>query len=70
MNELHLQILASPEWAQTLRDELLPWLAQAGEMGDDVLELGPGPGLTTDLLMQLTAGDRVRTGRTTCQEPR
>ena len=36
-------------------DELLPWLAQAGEMGDDVLELGPGPGLTTDLLMQLTA---------------
>jgi SAM-dependent methyltransferase len=55
MNKAHLEILASPEWAQTLRDELLPWLIQAGELGDDVLEFGPGPGLTTDLLMQRTA---------------
>jgi SAM-dependent methyltransferase len=54
VNELHLQILASPEWAQTLRDDLFPWLLEAGELGDDVLELGPGPGLTTDLLMQQT----------------
>jgi SAM-dependent methyltransferase len=51
MNDVHLQILASAQWAQTLRDELFPWLDQAGELGDDVLELGPGPGLTTDLLM-------------------
>jgi SAM-dependent methyltransferase len=51
MNDVHLQILVSPQWAQTLRDELFPWLDQAGELGDDVLELGPGPGLTTDLLM-------------------
>lgn len=55
MNEAHLQLLASPQWAQTLREELLPWLIQAGELGDDVLELGPGPGLTTDLLMCRTA---------------
>jgi SAM-dependent methyltransferase len=55
MNEAHLQILASPEWAQTLREDMLPWLIQAGELGDDVLEIGPGPGLTTDLLMQRTA---------------
>lgn len=55
MNEAHLRLLASPEWAQTLRDELLPWLQQAGDLGDDVLELGPGPGLTTDLLMQRAA---------------
>ena len=55
MNEAHLQILASPQWARTLREDLLPWLIQAGELGDDVLELGPGPGLTTDLLMQRTA---------------
>lgn len=55
MNEAHLQILASPQWAQTLRDDLLPWLIQAGELGDDVLELGPGPGLTTDLLMHRAA---------------
>jgi SAM-dependent methyltransferase len=55
MNEAHLQILASPQWAQALREDLLPWLIQAGELGDDVLELGPGPGLTTELLMHRTA---------------
>lgn len=34
---------------------MLPWLIQTGELGDDVLEFGPGPGLTTDLLMQRAA---------------
>jgi SAM-dependent methyltransferase len=29
---------------------LLPWIEAAGDLGDDVLEVGPGPGLTTDLL--------------------
>jgi len=32
---------------------LLPWLTRAGSLGDDVLEIGPGPGLTTDLLRSL-----------------
>jgi SAM-dependent methyltransferase len=52
MNESHLQFLASPEWAQMLEDELLPWVEAAGPLGDDVLEIGPGPGLTTDLLRE------------------
>jgi SAM-dependent methyltransferase len=52
MNEMHLQFLASPEWAQSLETELLPWVEAAGDLGDDVLEIGPGPGLTTDLLRQ------------------
>ena len=34
---------------------MLPWLESVGELGDDVLEIGPGPGLTTDLLLTLTA---------------
>jgi SAM-dependent methyltransferase len=50
VNETHLQFLASPEWAQMLESELLPWVEQAGPLGDHVLEIGPGPGLTTDLL--------------------
>ena len=50
MNESHLTFLASPEWAQMLRDDLLPWLGSLGDLGDDLLEIGPGPGLTTDLL--------------------
>ena len=50
MNEGHLQFLASPDWARMLETDLLPWVDAAGDLGDDVLEIGPGPGLTTDLL--------------------
>jgi SAM-dependent methyltransferase len=55
MNEVHLQFLASPEWAQWLETELLPWALGVADLGDDVLEVGPGPGLTTDLLRQRTS---------------
>lgn len=51
MNEHHLQFLASPDWAKWLDAELVPWLVTL-ELGDDLLEVGPGPGLTTDLLRQ------------------
>ncbi len=61
MNEAHLQFLASPEWAQMLETELLPWALGVANLGDDVLEVGPGPGLTTDLL-------RRRTSRVTAVE--
>ena len=50
MNDGHLQFLASPEWARMLETDLLPWVEAAGDLGDEVLEIGPGPGLTTDLL--------------------
>jgi SAM-dependent methyltransferase len=50
VNETHLQFLASSQWAQMLEDELMPWVEAAGDLGDHVLEIGPGPGLTTDLL--------------------
>jgi SAM-dependent methyltransferase len=50
MNESHLQYLASPEWALRLQTDLLPWIERSGAMGADVLEIGPGPGLTTDIL--------------------
>jgi len=33
-----------------LQKDLLPWIESVGDLGDDVLEIGPGPGLTTDLL--------------------
>ena len=50
VNETHRQFLASAHWAQMLEDELMPWVEAAGDLGDHVLEIGPGPGLTTDLL--------------------
>jgi len=33
-----------------LERDLLPWVASVTDLGDDVLEVGPGPGLTTELL--------------------
>ncbi|MHB8680693.1 MAG: class I SAM-dependent methyltransferase [Acidimicrobiales bacterium] len=50
MNEFHLQFLSSPDWARMLETDLLPWLESVGDLGDEVLEVGPGPGLTTDIL--------------------
>lgn len=55
MNETHLQFLASPQWAEQLSQEMLPWVAAAGDLGDDVLEIGPGPGVSTDLLREHVA---------------
>jgi SAM-dependent methyltransferase len=55
MNEFHLQMLSSPQWAQMLERDLLPWVDSVADLGDDVIEIGPGPGLTTDLLRQRTA---------------
>lgn len=52
MNKAHREFLASPDWARMLETDLLPWLERAADLGDDVLEVGPGPGLTTDLLRQ------------------
>jgi SAM-dependent methyltransferase len=50
MNERHLQICASAEWAATVQHEILPWALAGQELGDDVVEVGPGPGMTTDVL--------------------
>jgi protein-L-isoaspartate O-methyltransferase len=53
MNQAHLEALASEEWRETLRDRALPFALgelSAADLGDDVLEIGPGPGLTTELL--------------------
>ena len=50
MNEAHLRICASPEWAAYVESEFLPWALQQADLGDEVLEVGPGPGLTTDVL--------------------
>jgi ubiquinone/menaquinone biosynthesis C-methylase UbiE len=52
VNTIHLELCASPEWAQYVREDLLPWAMSEWELGDDVLELGPGPGLSTDVLRE------------------
>ena len=57
MNRLHRWICRSGFWKKFLRDELLPWALKDVDLGQNVLEVGPGPGLTTDLLR--TRFDRV-----------
>jgi SAM-dependent methyltransferase len=41
---------ASAEWRELLRDQILPYALSGARLGDEVLEIGPGPGVTTDLL--------------------
>lgn len=55
MKSGHRAFLASDEWAEMLRADLLPWLTESDDVGDDVLEIGPGPGRTTDLLRERAA---------------
>ena len=49
MNRLHHWLCRSSRWRQTL-GERVPWALANIELGNNVLEIGPGPGLTTDLL--------------------
>lgn len=41
---------SSPEWAALVEYELLPWAIAEQDLGEDVLEVGAGPGLTTNVL--------------------
>ena len=49
MNFLHHWLCRSNLWRKTLQ-ERVPWVLEGRDLGSSVLELGPGPGLTTDLL--------------------
>lgn len=56
MNDAHIELLTSPQWRQYLESELLPWARSQIELDADdgeLLEVGPGPGLMTDLLRPL-----------------
>jgi SAM-dependent methyltransferase len=50
MNRLHHWCCRSNLWKQKLEDEILPWSLNGADLGEEVLEIGPGPGLTTDWL--------------------
>jgi ubiquinone/menaquinone biosynthesis C-methylase UbiE len=51
MNEAH-QMCGSDEWRQAIREVILPWALGETDLGDDVLEVGPGYGATTDVLSE------------------
>ena len=49
MNFLHHWLCESARWRRTI-EERVPWTIARADLGERVLELGPGPGLTTDAL--------------------
>jgi SAM-dependent methyltransferase len=52
MNKFHRWYCRSGFWKTTLTTQVLPWALKGVDLGNDVLEVGPGPGLTTDILRQ------------------
>jgi SAM-dependent methyltransferase len=61
VNRGHRDLCASERWGTHIRDTLVPWVLGDRPLGGSVLEIGPGPGLTTDVL-------RSRTRRVTAVE--
>jgi SAM-dependent methyltransferase len=61
MNLAHRWLCRSAYWKNTVETYILPWVLDGVDIGSNVLEVGPGPGVTTDLL-------RARVARLTCVE--
>ena len=50
MNENHANLLGTAEWAAHLHEDILPAVTSGVELGDELLEIGPGPGAATEWL--------------------
>lgn len=50
MNLIHRWYCRSDRWSKLLQGRILPWVLGDSDLGDDVLEIGPGPGVATDWL--------------------
>ena len=50
MNFLHRRYCNSDEWAEALQRWILPGTVGDADLGDSLLEVGPGPGKSTDWL--------------------
>jgi ubiquinone/menaquinone biosynthesis C-methylase UbiE len=56
VNEAH-ECCGTDEWRQMIREVILPWALAETDLGENVLEVGPGYGATTDVLS--TAATRL-----------
>src|SRR6266542_3631373 len=52
MNRVHRWYCGSFLWKKILNVGIVPWTLEGLDLGENVLEVGPGPGLTTDILHQ------------------
>jgi ubiquinone/menaquinone biosynthesis C-methylase UbiE len=53
VNFHHRRLCRSTKWKEKLSRNILPFALSGVELGDNVLEIGSGPGLTTELLRPL-----------------
>jgi SAM-dependent methyltransferase len=51
MNLFHRWYCASARWRRRLDRVVVPWVVGATPLAGETLEIGPGPGLTTDALL-------------------
>jgi len=61
MNLMHRWLCGSARWKKVVETHILPWTLEGLDLGGNVLEVGPGPGVSTDLL-------RARVARLSCVE--
>jgi SAM-dependent methyltransferase len=61
MNLAHRYVCRSARWKKTVETRIVPWVLKDVDLGSNILEIGPGPGVTTDLL-------RGRVTHLTCVE--
>ncbi|MEV7884099.1 class I SAM-dependent methyltransferase [Streptomyces sp. NPDC002817] len=52
MNRAHRRLCSSEAWAQTTKDRILPWALKQVDLGEDVLEIGPGYGANLRVLVE------------------
>jgi SAM-dependent methyltransferase len=50
MNLAHRWLCGSANWKNVVATYILPWTLEGVDLGSELLEVGPGPGVTTDLL--------------------
>lgn len=55
MNRIHHWLCRSERWRKELEANVVPWVLGGVTLGSNVLEVGPGPGLTTDILRSRVA---------------
>jgi 16S rRNA A1518/A1519 N6-dimethyltransferase RsmA/KsgA/DIM1 with predicted DNA glycosylase/AP lyase activity len=55
MNPGHMEYCASDDWRKLVHETILPVALADVELGDAAIEIGPGPGFTTDILRTKTA---------------
>lgn len=61
MNLVHRWLCRSAAWKNAVEKHIVPWVVEDIDIGPDALEIGPGPGITTDVL-------RRRVSSLTCVE--